>query len=117
MVIHRTVAENTPVDTGQARSNWITTLNAPNAGFIAAYAPGRHLGRGERANLAAGQQQTRVAIASFNAKFGGSIFIANNTPYLRFLDQLGTSSQASPGFIRRAVAAGASSVRGVRLIN
>lgn len=89
----KTVTEETPADTGQARSNWITTLNNPTALTIPAYSPGSHLGMGETANAGAAQAQARPSIDAYAD--GGSVIIQNNLPYIAGLNDGSISVQSS----------------------
>lgn len=92
----------TPVDTGKARSNWIGTVGNPTGATITAYAPGKHLGRGESANRQGAINQISAAIRSLRP--GQEFWIANNVDYIEDLNNSPQKSrQTAPGFVQRAV--------------
>ena len=90
----------TPVDTGEARSNWRVALGDPPGGIIPPYAPGEHLGINERANASAAIGAGFAAIDS--SPDGADLVIFNNTRQIFFLDQ-GTSEQAPANFFLKAI--------------
>jgi hypothetical protein len=93
------LAFKTPVDTSQALSNWIVTLGARNVGTIDPHFPGEH-GSTQKGSAA---QTIAEAQAVLKAKKPGQvIFITNNLPYIRRLND-GYSGQAPAGFVERAV--------------
>lgn len=97
--------EETPVDTGRARSNWVVTLNGTFSGLLPAYFPGKKLGREENANKNAALGVALATINSFTpamAKRGGYINISNNLWYIPDLNA-GKSDQTTPFFIERAM--------------
>lgn len=89
------VSGDTPIDTGQASSNWITSLGAP----VQHYNP-----VSKSAPLANGpgvsQAQVRAAVAPVRG--GQTIWIANNVPYIVELNR-GSSSQAPRDYVDKAV--------------
>lgn len=96
------LAYHTPVDTSQALSNWIVTLDAPSSAKIGPHVPG----------LAGSTQKAsaQVVIAAAKAvlakkKPGQRIYITNNQPYIRKLND-GTHSQQPGAFLERAVLLG-----------
>lgn len=100
------VIQATPVDTGKARSNWQASVTDQNATVLDPYAPGRHLGRGETDNARAARSQVATALKEdfIAIADGATIFLQNNTPYIRDLNK-GTSSQNQNGkFVEAAVA-------------
>lgn len=113
--IHRSVVLGTPVDKGVARSNWVVTRDVPFSSRIPAYAPGSKLGIGETANASAAISQGLAAIGRFDARRNRSIHFTNNVPYIVKLNG-GSSRQAPALFVQRAIAEGAASIRGVRLL-
>lgn len=86
------VVPATPVDTGQARSNWNVSLGSPS--FVTRPTEGR-------SGDAALQRGVR---AIGRAQAGQGIHIANGLPYIQRLNE-GWSAQAPSGFIERAFAA------------
>lgn len=103
---------NTPVDIGTARSNWVVSLGAPLDEFIEAYAPGSHLGKGERTNAFAAIIQGRREIA--DRQPGQTIYIQNNAPYIGLLND-GHSRQAPALFVQAAVRQGITFLNGLTL--
>jgi hypothetical protein len=89
--IHGKLVEDTPVDTGWARSNWLPSVGVPRRETV-----------GEPGSLdtgAAGLGQSEVVdwkIAD------GPIYITNNVPYIRRLNA-GSSTQAPAGFVESAI--------------
>lgn len=108
----KAVVEATPVDTGRARSNWVVSFGSPRLDTRPPHAPGRFLGRSERANWAAA-----VAAAENVLKFRSSkdIWISNNLHYIGLLNN-GYSRQSPANFVSKGVAAGIQSIRGVSLL-
>lgn len=92
----------TPVDTSKALSNWQIGLGSPPDARLKPYFPG--LG---------GSTQEASANAALKAgldvlkgkKAGVTIYITNNLPYIRRLND-GYSKQAPAGFVERAVLIG-----------
>lgn len=110
-VINR-LAEATPVDTGQARSNWQLGLGAMPSGTRKPFSPipsrwkppyptGGN--RGERRNLLGVSSAAQGVLRGY--KYGQAIYIANNLPYIERLDG-GYSPQSSAGWIRAGFRAG-----------
>lgn len=107
------LVRNTPVDTGQARSNWVASLGGETADFLLPYAPGSHLGVSETANAAAAEAQ---AIGVIDArKPGEDIYICNNTPYIGLLNG-GSSTQAPENFVESAVQRGIEVVKNAKVV-
>lgn len=96
------LAYKTPVDTSQALSNWIVTLDAASTQKIAPHYPGSQ-GSSQRASAAETINSARAVLK--NKKPGQPIFITNNLPYIRRLND-GYSGQAPAGFVERAVLIG-----------
>lgn len=101
----------TPVDTGHARSNWRVSINFRTSAEISTYVPGEHLGRGETANQQAMMDQARSSLTNLRA--GAVVNLDNHVPYIEDLNA-GTSRQALPGFIEKALEIGTAvgSIRG-----
>ena len=92
------LAYKTPVDTSQALSNWIVTLDAPATERIDPHYPGEG-GSTQRSSAAETLNQAKAVLA--NKKPGQAIFITNNLPYIKRLND-GYSAQAPAGFVERA---------------
>lgn len=103
------VAEHTPVDTGEARSNWLVGIGSPRGEVVSPHAPGHHQGIEETENLTRTMSAAREALSGYA---GGEINITNNVGHIRKLDEGG--SQQSPGdFVGVAIAA-VSTVKAVK---
>lgn len=97
---HQTVAIGTPVDTGQARSNWFVTLGAPSGDTRPPFFPGEQGSTGA-ANVQAVLAEGRGIIGQ--RKPGVDLWISNNLPYIGKLNE-GSSAQAPAMFVQAAVA-------------
>ena len=113
--VHEAVAEGTPVDKGVARSNWQVEIGHSSNTFLPAYSPGRHLGRGEKSNLAGAKTQARIALAK-PVSPGLPIHITNNTPYIRLLNDKGTSAQSASFFVQTAIMKALATTKGIRVL-
>lgn len=98
--IDANLKEDTPVDTGHAQSNWVPQIGSPFRGIV---------GSKESPDNSASQQGLATVLSSYNLA-AGPVYISNNVPYVKYLDQ-GTSQQAPQDFIRIAVD------RGIRQVN
>lgn len=96
------LAYKTPVDTSQALSNWLVTLDAPSTEKVKPHYPGEG-GSTQRASAAETINQARSILA--NKKPGQKIYITNNLPYIRRLNE-GHSKQAPAGFVERSILIG-----------
>lgn len=96
------LAYKTPVDTSKALSNWQVTLDNAATGTIAPHYPGSQ-GSSQRASAAETINAAKRVLA--NKKPGQAIFITNNLPYIKRLND-GYSAQAPAGFVERAVLIG-----------
>lgn len=91
--IHAGVTEQTPVNTGWARANWVPSIGKAQT---------EPVGDPENVDAAASavaQGIAEVATWSFDQ---GPIFIANNVPYIGYLNG-GSSKQAPAGFVEKVV--------------
>lgn len=113
IAIDQTVVLATPVDTGRARSNWLTQAGYPRRDTIDPYAAGKGLGKSEGANAQAAIQQGLTAITAH--KSGQDIYISNNLPYIQKLND-GHSAQAPAGFVEKAIQSGVRAVRKAKLV-
>lgn len=101
-VIHKDLVTVTPVDTSKALSNWVLTVEEPFALYLEAHVEGIAGSTQEESGqlaLAAGEQQLALK------KPGEPIYIQNNAPYIRRLNE-GYSQQEPAGFVERAVLLG-----------
>lgn len=96
------LAYKTPVDTSQALSNWIVTVGSPSSEKIKPHYPGEG-GSTQKASAAETINKAREVLKS--KKPGQVIFITNNLPYIRRLND-GYSKQAPAGFVERSVLIG-----------
>jgi len=99
------LVNGTPVDTGEARSNWRVSLGNPTRSVIPPHAPGKHLGIHEKSNAKATIQEGFQTIEKLksNSKGGAvqSLYITNSIP---FLDRLrnGYSAQQPNDWVEEA---------------
>lgn len=110
-VIHKDLVTVTPVDTSKALSNWVLTVEEPFALYLEAHVEGEGGSTQEESGqfaLAAGEQQLALK------KPGEPIFIQNNAPYIRRLNE-GYSAQAPAGFVERSVLLGRKTTERLRL--
>ena len=101
----------TPVDTSQALSNWQVSIGSAITSKIDAYYPGEY---GSTQRASAGEALAAAKAALKNKKPGEVIFIRNNVPYIRRLND-GYSKQAPAGFVERAALVGRVVVRNAKL--
>lgn len=111
--------DSTPVDTGEARSNWIVSLGVPIRGTIAPYVPypkfskGNGQGIAETANAERAKARAEGPLKAVRP--GQSLVIQNNVEYIGLLNA-GSSTQAPALFVEMAVAAGIRSLSGAKLV-
>ena len=89
------LVEETPVDTGWARANWVPTIGSPR-GRTAGTRAAAEDGKIDLGPQASGQ------LAVLGYKLGPSIFISNNVPYIKRLNA-GSSRQAPAAFIQSSI--------------
>lgn len=119
----RSLVEGTPVDVGDARSNWRVSLGNPTRAVIPAFSPGRHLGIGERSNaratIAAGFatiNQLKVGAKRGTGQAGTAVFITNAIPYLGRLRN-GYSAQQPNDWVQVAMMEAQAEISQVRLLS
>lgn len=101
-VIQKDLITVTPVDESTALSNWVLTVEEPFDLYLDAYVPGEAGStQVESGQLALAQGEQQLALK----KPGDPIFITNNAPYIRRLNE-GWSKQAPAGFVERSVLLG-----------
>jgi hypothetical protein len=88
--LFRRVIYKTPVDTGRARANWQVTIGTPAAGTI------------EIDDTNGGATMSKATAASAGFKAGDTIYLTNNLPYIRRLEE-GSSQQAPAGMVALTV--------------
>ncbi len=104
LVADQVVVLGTPVDTGRARANWISSVNAAE----------------ERNDLPpdktgqAALDQARLTVGRY--RLGQSIFLTNNVEYISFLEN-GSSKQAPNGMVAAAIQAAVRVVKGSKVVN
>ena len=93
------VVSDTPVDKGDARSNWQVNLNSPATGTRTAFVPGT---KGSTAldNIIASVEVGSQKLATYQS--GQEVHITNNLDYIEDLNN-GSSKQAPPGFVQEAI--------------
>ncbi len=90
--------QKTPVDTSKALSNWQVGLGEKPTGSLPPYV----LGKAASSEGASIEAAISVALSILReARPGQSIWITNNLPYIRRLND-GSSAQAPAGFVERA---------------
>lgn len=119
------LTEVTPVDTGAALSNWQLTLDNPASGILFPFFPstkGRMKGgvwEHSADPVATAQANAPEVMAQAKLILGGkvpgqTIYITNNIPYIRQLND-GSSSQAPAGFVDRALILARQAVKNVKI--
>jgi hypothetical protein len=83
----------TPVDTGRARANWVTSIGRPRFVQSTSVDPGGGIAISQGLSVIAGYKAG-----------GGGIFITNSLDYIGFLEE-GSSRQAPNGMTRFAIQA------------
>jgi hypothetical protein len=93
--INANLIEDTPVDTGWARANWVLEIGSPFTGTA-----------GTREDAEAGrvdQNPQQLGIGKIAAyKLGPIIYESNNVPYIEKLND-GSSAQAPSAFVQAAI--------------
>lgn len=103
LAVDQTVVLATPVDTGRARGNWQVGI-------------GQAVTEESADEDKVGQRTIdRNKRKVLSRKSGQSIFISNNLPYIRTLNE-GHSAQAPEGFVNTAVLEGVKAVKRSRIL-
>lgn len=89
------LVEDTPVDTGWARANWVPQVGSPRS------SPAGTRAAAEAGSIDRGPQISGQADI-FLYKLGPAIHITNNVPYIKSLNA-GSSTQAPSAFIQAAI--------------
>ena len=112
MVIVSDLAYSTPVDTSQALSSWIVSLDDPSVATV----QGGYFTGSEGSTQDESAQQTIDAAQTVltQKKPGQPIFITNNQPYIKRLNS-GYSKQAPAGFVERSILIARNALKRIRL--
>jgi len=112
-----TAIMGTPVDTGEARSNWRGSPSKnPPRGQIPAYAPGGKLGINETANAGIASSAINATLSSRWVPSSGKPFVLfNNWKLIEDLNS-GTVSEQGSHFVERAYLHMVSSVRSLNWV-
>ena len=115
IAVDREAIFSTPVDTGNARSNWIITIGTPTSKERKPFFPGARLGLNENAN---GQAALNAGLAALAKPVGPGveIYIQNNVPYIETLNS-GSSAQAPAQFVQIALMNGLQVVKQSLILN
>lgn len=96
--VNANLIEDTPVDTGWARANWLMSFGVPTVRDLSQVNPTTGLIQSARGEQQSGQ--ARIA-TQYNIS-RGPIFIVNNVNYINLLN-FGSSAQAPAMFVERAI--------------
>lgn len=98
--ILQAVVADTPVDTGQAKSNWMVSIGSAADGVRPPYVPGI---KGSTAldNIIATVEMGTQKFAAYTS--GQTIHITNNLDYITGLNDGSISKQAPPDYVQKAI--------------
>jgi len=99
--IHKELTTTTPRDTSWAANNWVARIGTPSRSTVGSR---DDIGGASSASQASLAQVVGTLTAQTNND-GQDIFISNNVPYIRSLND-GHSKKAPVGFVQIGVAAG-----------
>jgi hypothetical protein len=99
--VQRAAYQSTPIDTSRAMSGWRSQVNAPYTGQVS-YVPGF---RGSTMGEAYASNEANIQDVSVSYKFGQSVYVTNNVPYILILDE-GGINRAPAGMSSLALQAG-----------
>lgn len=113
------LAADTAVDTGQARSNWVMTLDVPFEAVIPAISPYPKLGnaqltaarKSETTNLSAVEAQHSSAANAFDVRRNRVLILRNNVDHIGDIES-GSSPQTPAGLLHRGLEAATASIAG-----
>lgn len=112
--VHKTAAEETPVETGKAISNWQVGIGKPPSDvrephfpFPKGHGSGVPLEARRTPNVQASISEAAPVIATRKSEQTG--YVTNNLDYIGSLND-GSSRQAPSGFVEKAVLAGVQKV-------
>ena len=107
------LAVATPVDTGEAVSNWQVGIGNSPSSVLPPYAPGEH-GSTADTNRMAMLDAGIAKIDAYKSGQGEAVHIVNNAKHIGALND-GHSRQAPANFIEMAVRAGREAVQNLRI--
>lgn len=98
--ILQAVVSDTPVDTGQAKSNWIVSIDTASMDTRDPYVPGK---KGSTAveNIIATVEMGHQKLSAYLS--GHEIHITNNLDYISGLNDGSISNQAPPDYVQKAI--------------
>ncbi|AHI60028.1 TPA: hypothetical protein NNT57_004606 [Salmonella enterica] len=105
------LAFKTPVDTSKALSSWFVTLGSPTSLVGRAHYVGES---GSTKNMSATETLAQARKVLSNKKAGQVIYITNNQPYIKRLNE-GYSQQQAAGFVERAVLIGELKMKDIKV--
>lgn len=94
------VVSDTPIDTGQAKSNWIVAIDTPSSSTRGPYSPGKK-GSTSLENLIATVEMGSQKLSAYSN--GHVIHITNNLDYISGLNDGSISKQAPPDYVQKAI--------------
>jgi len=95
------ICKGTPIKTGHARKNWFMKVDEPDSKIISKE-ENEDISRSQ-AIREAEKDNEKAADIKFNIKENDSIYIYNNVPYIRKLED-GSSKQAPSGMVALSLA-------------
>jgi hypothetical protein len=113
MAMVRYLTLNTPVDTSRALSNWQIGLGRPFMFDVGPFVEGKY------GSTEAQSREQAIKAAQYLLSFrkpGQTIYLSNNAPYIRKLND-GYSKQSAGGFIEAAVVLGQKTATNARLLS
>jgi len=111
LVIVHTAAENTPVDTSKAMSNWRVGIGSGPEGEVGARVPGKGGSSGPAVLYIIGEDAKR---AMQNRKVGTAVHIVNNAEHIEKLNN-GTGFSKPPGFVEKAELMGSLQIKNTQI--
>lgn len=105
------LAYKTPVDTSKALSSWFVTLGSPSTNVGKAYFVGEE---GSTRNSSAAETIKNAKNILATKKAGQVIYLTNNQPYIKRLNE-GYSKQQAAGFVERAIMVGQVKAKNIKI--
>lgn len=96
------IADQTPVDTTRAVSNWQVTIGGPAGGEVPPHVPGSVGGSGASAARSVTKSRGRTAMAAY--KGAKAAYITNNVPYIGVLEY-GDAKHRPSGMVAKGLQA------------
>lgn len=113
---YQAVSSATPVDTGNARSNWFPSVGSPVTAVLEEPVESLRAKQTARQRAAKQRADNLARARTIERTYDiaqGRVFLTNATPYIVFLNA-GSSAQAPAMFVERAVIAAVLSLRNYR---